>query len=186
MLSCLLSGSKPFMKVRRESVDVSTIWSPVVLLSDWRSTVASTTVTVSMWHHCMNMCQCHCVHIIIGIPLAFASVDLDFNLWRDEACFCFVGDECGSFYRRGRTRQKRSIKRGRARAQVRARTRIRREQGTSKSRGEIDRTISRIANRRSLSIDRLVKVYKAISSSSSSTSTSRRNFNFKFQLQLLW
>ena len=36
-----------------------------------------------------------------------------------------------------------------------ARTRIRREQGISKSRGEIDRTISTTANRRSLAIDRL-------------------------------
>ena len=69
----------------------------------------------------------------------------------------------GSFYRRGRTLQKRSIKRVGARAQARARTRIRREQGTSKSRGEIDRTISRTANRRSLSIDRLVKIQQQAS-----------------------
>ena len=42
----------------------------------------------------------------------------------------YVGDDDGSFYRRERTLQRRSIKRGRARAQARARTRIGREQGT--------------------------------------------------------
>jgi hypothetical protein len=41
----------------------------------------------------------------------------------------------------------------------------------SKSRGEINRTISRTANRRSLSIDRLVKIYNAISSSSTTSSS---------------
>jgi hypothetical protein len=68
----------------------------------------------------------------------------------------------GSFYRRGRTLQKRSIKRGGARAQARARTRIRREQ-----KGQVSHEEKSIArshyfknseSRRSLSIDRLVKI----------------------------
>ena len=70
---------KSFVKVRSQSVVVSKIWSPVIL-SDSRSTVASTTVTVSMWHHCMNMCQCHCVPLI-GTPLAFASVGMYWCCW---------------------------------------------------------------------------------------------------------
>ena len=77
----------------------------------------------------------------------------------------------GSFYRRGRTLQRRSIKRGRARSQARARTRIGREQGTNKSKEAVDRTISRTANRRSFSIDRLVKIQRATSSSSSTPSS---------------
>ena len=67
MLSCLLSGSKPFVKVRRESMDVSTIWRSVVL-SDWRSTVASTTVTVSML-----FLVCHCEGVTISFRFRFVS-----------------------------------------------------------------------------------------------------------------
>ena len=96
---------KSFVKVRSQSVVVSKIWSPVIL-SDSRSTVASTTVTVSMWHHCMKMCQCHCVPLICiwnryPFMIAFASVDIQHNMhdltrpgpvcsWHDVRCSTFL------------------------------------------------------------------------------------------------